>query len=730
MDYKLPGHNMPEKADAKPRVLVADDEPHMRHSLQQLLGMQGYDVDVCDNGKTAVMMLESQIYDLVLLDLHMPGMNGYAVLDNIVASKIAATVIVVSGDTAINAAIHALRCGAYDFLRKPYEPEELLKTVENALHKRYLENKVSFMNQRLDKSEKWHRYLVDNSPDIIYTLDAEGRFSFLNQRATDLLGYTKDQLMGKHYTMVVHPEDVEHAKHVCNERRTGGRAATNIELRLLCRPSDDQDHKGQPPFLTVEVSAMGIYDGPQPGGVSHFFGTYGVAKDVSERKQAEEMIYHQAYHDMLTGLPNRLLFKDHLVLAMAQAKRSRTKLAVMFLDLDRFKIVNDTMGHVVGDQLLQSVAMRLSKSVREGDTLARQGGDEFTLLLPQIDQVEDAANAAAKLLATLTRPFRVGGQDHYFSASIGIAIYPDDGDSVDSLVKNADIAMYHVKEMGRNNFAFFSQAKSAVYSHRMVLENDLRRAVANNEFELHYQPQLNTQSGVITGMEALIRWNHPERGLLAPAEFIPLAEESGMIGMIGDWVLKAACNQAAHWRSAGLPPVRMAVNVSAQQIEQHDFLDKVKQVLQDSGLESSALDIEITESAMMNDIDNSQEKLRQLAKLGVQISIDDFGTGYSSLSYLKDLPITAIKIDQSFIRDLAEDYSETSIVTAMIQIAKGLKLKLIAEGVEQAYQLEFLRKNNCEECQGYLFSRPVNAKDATHMLGQPAGSLQPKRVTQ
>jgi diguanylate cyclase (GGDEF)-like protein/PAS domain S-box-containing protein len=730
MDYQLPGHNMPEPANAKPRLLVADDEPHMRHSLQQLLGMHGYDVDICDNGKVALMMLESQVYDLLLLDLHMPGMSGYAVLDNIVASKISTTVIVVSGDTAINAAIHALRCGAYDFLRKPYEPEELLKTVENALRKRYLERHVGVMNQKLDKSEKWHRYLVDNSPDIIYTLDAEGRFSFLNHRATELLGYAKDQLMGKHYTMLVHLEDLERAKYVCNERRTGGRAAANIELRLLCRPPENHDHQGEPPFINVEVSAMGIYDDPHPGGSPSFFGTYGVAKDVSERKEAEEMIYHQAYHDMLTGLPNRLLFKDHLTLAMAQAKRNRTKLAVMFLDLDRFKIVNDTMGHVVGDQLLQSVAMRLSKSVREGDTLARQGGDEFTLLLPQIDQIDDAANAAAKLLATLTRPFRVGGHDHYFSASIGIAIYPDDGDSVDSLVKNADIAMYHVKEMGRNNFAFFSQAKSAVYSNRMGLENELRRAVSNNEFELYYQPQINTYSGAITGMEALIRWNHPERGMLAPGEFIPLAEESGLIGMIGDWVLKTACNQSAIWRDAGLPPVRMGVNLSVQQIEQHDFVDKVKRALQDAGLESDTLDLEITESAMMNDIDNSQEKLRQLAKLGVQISIDDFGTGYSSLAYLKDLPITTIKIDQSFIRDLADDNSETSIVIAMIQIAKGLKLKLIAEGVEQAYQLEFLRKNQCEECQGFLFSRPVNAKDATHMLGHPEGLLQPKRVTQ
>ncbi len=721
MHKEIPQHNMSleatrESADSKPRLLVVDDEPHMRHSLQQLLSMQGYEVDVCDNGRMALMMLESRPYDVVLLDLFMPEMNGYTLLDTMVERKINSTVIVVSGDSAISAAIHALRSGAYDFLRKPYEPEELLNTVENALHKRYLERQVGVINQKLDKSEKWHRYLVDNSPDIVYTLDAKGCFSFINQRVTSLLEFEKDALIGKHYTAVIHPDDLDCAKHVFNERRTGARATRNIELRLLCKGAEGDSVNGEPPHITVELNSMGIYDGQQPNKESHFFGTYGVAKDISERKQAEEMIYHQAYHDLLTGLPNRLLFKDHLVLAMAQAKRNRRKLAVMFLDLDRFKIINDTMGHVVGDQLLQSVAMRLAKCVREGDTLARQGGDEFTLLLPQIDELHDAANAAAKLLETLNRPFRVGGQDHYFSASIGIAIYPDDGDNVDSLVKNADIAMYHVKELGRNNFAFFSQAKSAVYSHRLTLENDLRRAIAKNEFELYYQPQINTASGATVGMEALIRWNHPERGMLSPTDFIPLAEEIGMIGLIGDWVLNTACAQAKLWQQNGLPPLRLAVNLSAYQIEQHDFVDRIKNALAANQLESSALDIEITESAMMKDIDNSQEKLRQIAKLGVHISIDDFGTGYSSLSYLKDLPISTLKIDQSFIRDLTEDFSETSIVSAMIQIAKGLKLRLVAEGVEQAYQLEFLKKNLCEECQGYYFSKPMSVNDATNFL--------------
>ncbi|MGB9150152.1 MAG: EAL domain-containing protein, partial [Burkholderiales bacterium] len=607
-------------------------------------------------------------------------------------------------------------------------PEELLKTVENALHQRYLKRQLGYMHQKLDKSEKWHRYLVDNSPDVIYTLDSEGRFTYINQRVKTLLGYSKEELINRHYTMLIHPNDLEQAKYAFNDKRTGPRSTHNDELRLLCKPEADSSLQSEPPHITVELNAMGIYDTPEPTELSKFFGTYGVAKDISERKQAEEMIYHQAYHDMLTGLPNRLLFKDHLILGIAQAKRNRRKLAVMFLDLDRFKVINDTMGHVVGDQLLQSVAMRLAKCVREGDTLARQGGDEFTLLLPQIDDPKDAANAAVKLLETLNRPFRVGGQDHYFSASIGIAIYPDDGDSVDTLVKNADIAMYHVKELGRNNYAFFSQAKTAVYSHRLLLENDLRSAISNNEFELYYQPQVNTLSGGIIGMEALIRWNHPDRGMLLPNDFIPLAEETGLISMIGEWVLNTACSQAKQWGDSGLAPIRVAVNLSAHQIEQHDFVDKVKLALQTSGLESSKLDLEITESAMMKDVDNSQEKLRQIANLGVHISIDDFGTGYSSLAYLKDLPINTLKIDQSFIRDLKEDFAETSIVSAMIQIARGLKLRLLAEGVEQAHQLEFLIKNDCDVCQGFYFSKAMPAQEATDLLTNQA-SYYPAKPT-
>ncbi|MBA2689529.1 MAG: EAL domain-containing protein [Burkholderiales bacterium] len=697
------------------KLLVVDDELRMRQSLVDLVRLQGYQADTADSGHTAIQRLAESTYDLVLLDLFMPDTDGYAVMQHMVEHHPKVAVIVVSGDGTIQAAIRALRSGAYDFLRKPYEPEELFKTIENALGKRRLELENESFQLKLEQSEKWYRYLVDNSPDIIYTLDQDGCFRFLSNRVETLLGYDKEELIGKHYTTIIYDEDIERAKFVFNERRTGSRASADVEVRLKCKEGGALMHF-ENRFITIELNAMGMYVESNSETSPKFVGTYGVAKDITDRKKAEETIYHQAYHDLLTGLPNRLLFRDRLNLAIAQAKRSRQKLSVMFLDLDRFKVVNDSLGHVVGDHLLQSVANRLGKCVREGDTLARLGGDEFTLLLPQIVHPEAAANTAKKILNVLARPFFIAGQDHHFSASIGIAIYPEDGDTVDTLIKNADIAMYHVKDLGRNNYAFFTQVKNTAYSDRLSLESDLRKAIVNNELELYYQPQVNTSTGAVVGMEALIRWNHPLRGLLYPADFIPLAEETGLIGSIGEWVLHTACSQSRAWQAAGVPPIRMSVNLSAHQIEQQNFLDKIIQLLRDTGLPSQNLEIEITESAMMKDIEKTQDKLRELAGLGVRISVDDFGTGYSSLSYLKNLPIHSIKIDQSFIRDLSATESETSIVTAMIQIAKGLKLKLIAEGVETDYQLAFLRDNHCEECQGFLFSRPVNTAEATRIL--------------
>lgn len=663
-------------------------------------------------------------YDLLLLDLVLPDMTGVEVMEFIDEKQIDTSVIVVSGDTSINSAIRTLRRGAYDFIRKPYEPEELLKTVDNALRKRHLEKVNRRISVKLEHSERSYRYLVDASPDIIYTLNQQGNFSFLNDRVESLLGYARDDLLGKHFTMLVHDEDFDRATFVFNERRTGERSARNVELRLKCRQGSERYRLFAPNHITVVLNAMGVYKSVRDGQPAIFAGTYGVARDISERKKAEETISYQAYHDLLTDLPNRVLFKDRLGLAITHAQRNGHLLAMMFLDLDRFKLVNDTLGHVKGDELLQAVAQRLKQTLRKGDTLARVGGDEFTLLLPQINNREDAALIAQKILDELRRPFLIDEQDIFSTVSIGIAVFPDDGDGIDDLIKNADMAMYHGKWEGKNNYQFYSSAMNVVFQQRLSVESELRKALARGEFVLHYQPQINVLSRKVVGMEALIRWQHPIRGLIGPADFMPLAIESGLILQISDWVLRSACAQLRAWREAELPQVRVAVNLSPQDIEQPRFVEKVLSVLQDNYFEASALELEITENVIMRDAENTVTKLSRLGALGVKISIDDFGIHYSSLNYLKKFPIHTIKIDQSFVHDISEGH-DAPIITAIVAIARGFKLNLIAEGVETLRQFEVLRALNCFEMQGFLFSAPLAPVDATKILADPQALFPP-----
>jgi diguanylate cyclase (GGDEF)-like protein len=465
---------------------------------------------------------------------------------------------------------------------------------------------------------------------------------------------------------------------------------------------------------------MGMYR-PTSLGMGEFLGTYGVARDISERKQAEATITFQAYHDLLTGLPNRALFKDRLGQAMVHAKRHGQTLATLFLDMDHFQVVNDTLGHLVGDGLLQALAQRLRGSLREGDTLSRIGGDEFMLLLPHIRSRDNAAFIAQKILSSLKQPFHIEGHELFAGISIGIAIYPDDGDNIETLIKHADIAMYHAKDHGRNDFKFFTQDLHKLFTGRLAIENEMRYALEKKEFEVYYQPQVAVESQRIRGMEALIRWNHPTRGMVSPNEFIPIAEESGLITPISEWVLGAACHQARLWRDAAMPQISMAVNLSARQIEHPQFVDKFLHSLHKYMPDGNGIEIEITESTLMRDMDGAINKLRKLADMGVEISIDDFGTGYSSLSYLKKLPINTIKIDRSFIHDLTGHTNNGStIVAGIAAMAKGLRLKVVAEGVETQEQLDYLLSLGCDTYQGFLFSRPVDAQSATRILGKDA----------
>ncbi|HEB83128.1 MAG TPA: EAL domain-containing protein [Gammaproteobacteria bacterium] len=699
------------------KILIVDDDPVVLKSLKDLLAVRGFNPDVAIGGQEAICRLDQSEYDLVLLDLHMPYVTGHDVMAHIREKNIKSSVIIVSGETSFEAAKNACTQGAYDFLRKPYATDELIITINNALKDQRLRKQNQFMQKQLSHSERLHRYIVNTSPDIIYILDEDGHFTFINERIETLLGFSKEEIVGKHYSFIVHHDDIEKAKYVFNERRKGKRAAKNVELRLKCKDESNTRHFSNR-TLPIELSAMGMYAGNDVSSDA-YTGTYGVARDVTERKVAEETINFQAYHDLLTKLPNRALLRDRLNMAINQAKRDNEQLAVMFLDLDRFKNINDSLGHMIGDELLQQVSTRLKACVRAGDTLARFGGDEFTLMLPKLKNGrDDASRLAEKITHTLKQPFYVEGHELYVSTSIGIALYPQDGNHMDTLIKHADVAMYHVKGQGKNGYQFYSNEMHVPYAENLSLDTGIHKALDNNEFELVYQPQINLRSGEIVGVEALLRWDHPEIGPISPSEFVPFAEESGLIVDIGHWVLKTACGELSRWRIAGLPEIRMSINLSTRQLMEKSIVDDILGILKDYDIPGRCLELEITENAIMSDMDSVIRKLKELSEHDITIAIDDFGTGYSSLSYLHKLPIHTLKIDRTFLKESRINKDDNTIINTIVAMAKGLGLNVIAEGVESQAQLEYLRSIDCSEAQGFLFGKPLPPDVISQLLIQ------------
>ena len=699
-------------------ILIVDDKPELLNSLHQLVNLHGYQADKALGGAEALEALGRKHYDVVLLDLIMPGVSGHDVLDFAAREDLDSKIIVVSGDSSFSGVKHALHCGAFDFVKKPYEAGELISTMETALRQCELESRNQVMEAKLKDSEELHRFIVNNSPDLVYMLDRNGCFIFLNERLESLLGYRKEELIGRHYSELVDDDHLELARNLFNERRMGERAATNVEIRLKSRLNRRGPRLFHVQSLWMELTAEGVYSDPNERTRENFVGTYGTARDISERKEAEEVINFQAYHDLLTHLPNRALLKDRLSLAIAHARRNKRKLAVMFLDLDRFKLVNDTLGHTMGDRLLKAVANRLQSCLRRGDTLARFGGDEFTLLLPEVRTRDDVVVIASKILDRLNAPFVIDGHELFVGASIGISIYPEAGDSEEALIQNADIAMYQVKGRGKNGYQFFSEEMNHSFSTRLSLERELRNGLAQGELKVFYQPQVSLADGRITGVEALVRWQHPGRGLVEPVDFLPMAEETGLICQIDEYVQAQAFTDVAYWRSKGHGDIQVSVNLSAMQLEKEGFVDRFVSSLRQSGLEASAVKLEITENTLMQDMEVIIPKLKELRRLGVHIAIDDFGTGYSSLSYLQQFPIQTLKIDRSFVGDIREDESDASIVNAIVAMARGLKLDLIAEGVENRTQLRYLFAQGCSEGQGFIFSKPVPANDISTMIRQ------------
>ncbi len=688
-------------------ILVVDDDVPFRRSIPRLLADPSRRFEVAASLSEAIAQLEARPFDLILLDYHLPDGTGLTLLDWCARNARKDPVILLSGEEGIEAAIGALRRGAEDFLRKPCHLAQLQRAVENALQKGQLVRLNRQITLRLKESERLHRYLVESSPDLIFTLNAAGEFTYTNPRARSLIGYTRTDLTGRTLASIASADDRPRLSALfCNPERPP-REAQNLEFRIDRNPAAKA---GQPTALTFALSTEPMVSRASPGKPARFVGTYGVARDISDRKRAEEIIVYQAYHDQLTRLPNRLLFHDRLELALAQAQRRKGTLAVLFIDLDRFKLVNDTYGHAEGDHLLRGVASRLRQSLRRGDTLARVGGDEFLALLPDLSQAEDAERIAEKILQTLNAPFRLKHGEFRVTVSIGIALYPKDGEIADVLIQHADIAMYQVKRSGKNGHCFFDPALNANYRQRVSLENDLRLALERKQLVLAFQPQVSVGRRQVLGTEALLRWDHPDHGMLNPTAFISVAEEIGLISGISHWVIDQACRQLATWRANGHGEMRMAVNLSPRDFEHGDIVSTVSDAIAAHRLPPTALDLEITENLMMQDTSTCADKIARLRQLGVGIAIDDFGTGFSALGYLQRFPVSGLKIDRSFVRELNGEGNP--IINAITGIARGFNLEVIAEGVETEGQIDHLRALGCDTMQGFYFSHPVSAEAA------------------
>ncbi|HEY3332148.1 MAG TPA: EAL domain-containing protein [Capsulimonadaceae bacterium] len=586
-----------------------------------------------------------------------------------------------------------------------------VQLVSRAVHLARIAIEREQDDQMLKHSENRFRQMIENGADVITVVDQTGTIKYLSPSAERVLGHTQEMMLGTDIFALVHPDDLPRAQASFVESLSRPGESVNSEFRV--RHTDGS-------WRSMEASGNNQLDTPAIRGVVIN------SRDVTERRKAEEQLDYLAYHDVLTDLPNRLLFNNHLYRAIERARREAKMVGVVFLDLDRFKIINDTLGHAIGDLLLRSVSQRLLHVIRNSDTVARWGGDEFTIILPDLNRTMEAIRAADKIINALSEPFVVQGHELYITATAGISLFPDAGEDVVTLVRNADVAMYRAKDQGTNYYQVYSAGMTEGATERLAIENELRKALDRNEFMLQYQPQVDVLTGKIVGVEALLRWKHPDRGLVSPGDFIPLAEETGQIVPIGEWVLRTACEQTIEWQEAGIGPLRVSVNLSARQLRHRGLIASVKRILTQTGLNPDCLEIELTESVLIDGKKQSMKALNELKSMGVHLAIDDFGTGYSSFMYLKSYPVDTLKIDQSFVRNLGVDTSDTAIAQSIISMARSLKLTTIAEGVETAEQFDILRHQGCDIMQGYFFSAPLSPVAVTRALEKSAKRLETK----
>jgi len=644
--------------------------------------------------------LAQQAVDIILLDLGLPDAHG---LDAVRRARSAAPhvpLVVLTGLDDESVATQALQEGAQDFLIKgQIDGRGLIRALRYAVERKASEEALFVEKERAQVT-------LNSIGDAVICTDIAGNITFLNVVAEKMTGWSGKEAAGHPMAEVLQITDATSSETTPNPMALAIVRNITMNLPPNCTLVRRDGFK-----IPIEDSVAPIHDreGQATGAVIVFH-------DVSVARAMAGQLAHLAEHDFLTGLPNRMLLNDRVAQAITLAPRHMKKVAVLFLDLDGFKHINDSLGHPIGDKLLQAIGKRLVECVRGSDTVSRQGGDEFVVLLSEVEHAEDAAISAVRLLQGVAGSYSIGMHDLHVSASIGVSIYPDDGLDAETLIKNADTAMYQAKENGRQSYQFFKPSMNVRAVERQSIEESLRRAMERQEFTLHYQPKIDLRTGEITGAEALLRWTHPVRGLVSPAQFIPVAEDCGLILPIGKWVLREACKQARAWQNAGLALGTIAVNISAMEFRDDKFLEEVFATINDTGLDPKFLELELTESVLMKRAEATESILKTLRARGVQVAVDDFGTGYSSLSYLRRLPIDALKIDQSFVRQITTDPDETTIVTAVIGMGRSLKLRVVAEGVETQEQLAFLQKYECDEAQGYYFSRPVLPQQFAKLL--------------
>ena len=708
----------------RPKILVVDDLPANIVALKRLLSKVDAEVVAATSGNEALAATLEHQFSLILLDVNMPSMDGYEVAELLSGDERTGSIPIIFMTAAYKDELHRLRgydVGAVDYIEKPINEAVLLSKVrvfidlqKSRFELQHYLNLIEEVNRRLSdeidvrrKSEEDGRRLAGTvfatAAEGIVITDRDNRVVAVNPSFIAITGYEPSEIVGLTPNILKSGyHDGEFYLEMWQTLRTSGRWQGEIWNRR-------KNGEVYPQWLSIAV----IRDAD--GNVEKHVGTF---SDITQRKRAEEQIWRQANYDILTGLPNRALFLDRLSRAVADARRERQRVALLFVDLDNFKLVNDTQGHSAGDFLLQEAARRLSGCVRDSDTVSRFGGDEFTIVVKGVNEVGDAAVVAEKVIAALSRPFRLDGHQASVGASVGITFFPDDADDEGVLLRNADMAMYRAKEMGRKAYAFYTEDMNDRVQKLALLGGELRTAIERNEFEIYYQPIYDAKRLVLEGAEALVRWRHPKLGLVLPAEFIPLAEETGLIGPLGELVLYQACRDAAAWQRQGCEPVSVAVNLSCRQAKLglQQFAQHAAQALRLSGLAPELLKFEITESFVIEQTEEMLNWLRAIRETGIRLSVDDFGTGYSSLSYLRRLPVDIVKIDRSFVCEADTNADDAALVRAIVSMAHNLRLSVVAEGVETLAQLELLQSAGCDLVQGYYFHKPMAGEEFARLV--------------